>query len=186
MNEVSGTSVPNSIVGGVNGTAVGSPTWVPGFVPPPPNSAPVATADSYDTSRDLTFNVPAPGVLTNDTDVDGNPLTAILNATVGHGALTLNANGSFAYTPTGGYTGPDSFTYHANDGTANSNVVTVSLTVHAPGATALQLNGTTQYATLGTASQLRSATFTLELWFKRTGAGSARAPETAVSPARSR
>ncbi len=37
--------------------------------------------------------------------------------------------------------------------------------------TALQLNGSTQYATLGTASQLRSATFTVELWFKRTGAG---------------
>ena len=41
----------------------------------------------------------------------------------------------------------------------------------APAGTALQLNGTNQYATLGTASQLRSAAFTVELWFKRTGAG---------------
>ena len=41
----------------------------------------------------------------------------------------------------------------------------------APAGTALQLNGSSQYATLGTASQLRSAAFTVELWFKRTGAG---------------
>jgi fibronectin type 3 domain-containing protein len=43
--------------------------------------------------------------------------------------------------------------------------------VSAAGNAALQLNGSSQYATLGTASQLRSATFTVELWFKRTGAG---------------
>jgi hypothetical protein len=41
----------------------------------------------------------------------------------------------------------------------------------AAGQQALQLNGTSQYATLGSTSQLRSATFTVELWFKRTGAG---------------
>src|SRR5689334_905637 len=41
----------------------------------------------------------------------------------------------------------------------------------APAGTALQFNGTSQYATLGSATQLRSATFTLELWFRRTGAG---------------
>ena len=41
----------------------------------------------------------------------------------------------------------------------------------APAGTALQFNGTSQYATLGSATQLRSATFTVELWFKRTGAG---------------
>ena len=47
--------------------------------------------------------------------------------------LPLAANGGFTYTPTAGYTGPDSFTYKANDGTADSNTVTVSLTVTAPG-----------------------------------------------------
>ena len=41
----------------------------------------------------------------------------------------------------------------------------------APTSGAVQLNGTSQYVTLGSASQLRSATFTVELWFKRTGAG---------------
>jgi VCBS repeat-containing protein len=73
--------------------------------------------------------VAAPGVLANDTDANGDSLTAVLVATVGHGSLTLNANGSFQYTPTAGYSGSDSFTYKANDGRADSNTVTVTITV---------------------------------------------------------
>jgi len=46
-----------------------------------------------------------------------------------NGTLTLNANGSFSYAPNAGYTGPDSFTYRANDGAADSNVATVTITV---------------------------------------------------------
>src|SRR5207249_1942010 len=44
-------------------------------------------------------------------------------------AVTLNANGSFTYTPAANYNGADSFTYKANDGTLNSNVATVTITV---------------------------------------------------------
>ena len=51
--------------------------------------------------------------------------------------MALNANGGFTYTPTTGYSGPDSFTYHANDGTADSNIVTVSLTVNAAASTSM-------------------------------------------------
>ena len=72
----------------------------------------------------------APGVLGNDTDVDGNPLTAVVATGVTHGTVTLNSNGSFTYTPTANYNGADSFTYRANDGTANSNTATVSMTVN--------------------------------------------------------
>ena len=50
-----------------------------------------------------------------------------------HGTLSLGASGSISYVPTTGYSGPDSFTYKANDGTADSNTVTVALTVAAPG-----------------------------------------------------
>jgi VCBS repeat-containing protein len=50
---------------------------------------------------------------------------------VAHGTLSLNANGAFSYTPAPGYSGPDSFTYRAYDGTAYSNTVTVSITVAA-------------------------------------------------------
>ena len=101
--------------------------------PPAGNIAPAAAADSYSTPQNTALVQAAPGVLANDTDANGDPMTAILNANVTHGSLTLNANGGFTYTPTTGYSGPDSFTYHANDGTANSSVVTVSLTVTASG-----------------------------------------------------
>jgi hypothetical protein len=74
---------------------------------------------------------PFPGVLSNDTDVDGNPLTAVPVATPSHGKLVLQASGAFAYTPTTGYKGSDSFTYHASDGSLSSSDVTVSLTVTA-------------------------------------------------------
>ena len=99
------------------------------------NTAPVAGADSYSTPQDTQLVQTAPGVLSNDTDANSDPLTAVLNVNVIHGTLALNANGGFTYTPTTGYSGPDNFTYHANDGTANSNIVTVSLTVTASAAT---------------------------------------------------
>jgi len=95
----------------------------------PANDAPVAVNDSYTTAEDTTLNVSSPGVLANDTDADTNTLTAALVSGPTHGSLTLNANGSFSYTPAADYTGPDSFTYRANDGTTNSGVATVSLTV---------------------------------------------------------
>ena len=94
------------------------------------NTPPVAVGDAYEVERNGTLTVPnALGVLGNDTDGDNNPLTAILVASVAHGTLTLAADGSFVYTPTAGYTGPDSFTYRANDGIADSLVTTVTLGV---------------------------------------------------------
>ena len=93
------------------------------------NDSPVAQNDTYNTPEDTTLNVAAPGVLGNDNDIDGDPLTAVLVSNVTHGALTLNADGSFSYTPDSNYTGTDSFTYKANDGTTDSNVATVTITV---------------------------------------------------------
>jgi VCBS repeat-containing protein len=95
----------------------------------PVNDAPVAANDSYNVSENNTLNLAAPGVLANDTDADGDPLTAILVSGPAHGTLALNADGSFNYTPAAGYSGADSFTYKANDGLLDSNVATVSLTV---------------------------------------------------------
>ena len=73
----------------------------------------------------------ANSVLVNDTDVEGSTLTAVLDVGPTNGTLTLNANGTFTYTPTAGYNGTDAFTYHANDGTANSNIATVTITINA-------------------------------------------------------
>jgi formylglycine-generating enzyme len=93
------------------------------------NHAPVAAAESYTVDEASTLTVPAPGVLANDTDADGNALTAVLIAGPVYGSLTLNANGAFAYTPTVGYTGTDSFRYKPNDGLTDGNTVTVTINV---------------------------------------------------------
>jgi len=97
----------------------------------PVNDPPVAVADTYTTNEDTQLVVTAPGILANDQDVEGDPLTAILNVGTAHGLLALNLNGSFVYTPTLDYHGPDNFTYHAYDGGLDSNVVTVTIAVNA-------------------------------------------------------
>lgn len=94
------------------------------------NRPPVAVADGYRTGVNTPLDVPAEGVLDNDSDVDGNLLTAVLVADVSHGNLTLNSNGSFSYSPTANFRGVDSFTYTANDGIDNGNVVAVNIIVN--------------------------------------------------------
>jgi VCBS repeat-containing protein len=95
------------------------------------NDAPVAAGDAYSTAEDTPLTVAAPGVLANDSDPDGNPLTAAVGSGPSHGTLTLNANGSFTYTPAANYNGSDSFTYRASDGTLQSSPATVTITVGA-------------------------------------------------------
>jgi len=98
------------------------------------NSAPVANSDHYSMDQDTTLNVAANGVMANDNDADGDSLTAIQDSSAGNGVATLNADGSFSYTPNSGFVGTDSFTYHVNDGTgsanANSNAATVTIVVN--------------------------------------------------------
>jgi hypothetical protein len=93
------------------------------------NTPPVAAPDRYSASQGATLTISAPGVLANDTDSDGDPLTARLMNGPSRGNLMLNADGSFAYTPDAGFTGADSFTYTANDSAAQSNTATVTITV---------------------------------------------------------
>jgi hypothetical protein len=89
------------------------------------NSAPVANADSFTTG----INVPVTGnVLSNDTDVDSAAasLRAVLGTAPSNGSVVLNANGSFTYTPASGFTGTDTFTYVANNGTWRETGVAMS------------------------------------------------------------
>ena len=75
--------------------------------PPPPTANP----DAYSTGQDTPLTVTAPtGVLANDVGGSGGALTAALVGGPAHGTLTLNPDGSFTYTPTAGYNGPDAFT----------------------------------------------------------------------------
>lgn len=93
------------------------------------NDAPVAAADNYAMNQDTILNVTAPGVLGNDSDIDGNSLTAVLGTNASNGMLVLSPDGSFVYTPNPGFAGVDSFTYTAHDGTTGSNSVTVTIDI---------------------------------------------------------
>ncbi len=95
----------------------------------PFNNPPVAANDSYTTPQGTPLVIAAPGVLGNDSDPDADPLTAVPVGGAGNGTAVLNADGSFTYTPNAGFFGTDSFTYMANDGQANSNVATVTISV---------------------------------------------------------
>lgn len=94
------------------------------------NDSPVSVNDSYSMDRDTTLTVAAPGVITNDTDPEGDPLTVVVVDNPTHGSVTLNVDGSFDYTPISSYFGSDSFTYKANDGHSDSNTATVNITVN--------------------------------------------------------
>ena len=132
---------------GHGGTAIGTVTiTVTGAI----NHPPVATNDSYAANNNAALTESAAaGVLANDTDLDGDTLsvdqlngaggTAPFTATTGKGAaVTLNADGSFKYDPTGSATlqalprdttTSDTFTYRANDGHGGTATATVTITV---------------------------------------------------------
>ena len=93
------------------------------------NDAPVALANSYSVNQDTPLTISAPGVLGNDSDVDGDALTAALLANVLHGSLLLNPSGGFTYHPNPAFAGTDSFTYRAQDGATQSNTAQVTIQV---------------------------------------------------------
>lgn len=94
------------------------------------NTPPTAENDSYSLVEGKTLSVSsAQGVLANDSDPEGYPLTAIDESLPAHGALTLNSDGSFTYTPAAGFVGTDSFLYAASDGQYPSVPATVTLNV---------------------------------------------------------
>ncbi len=93
------------------------------------NIPPVAVADNYSATKGGTLTVVLPGVLTNDSDADGNPITAIKVTDPANGTVTLNANGSFTYIHDNGASASDTFSYKVNDGTSDGNTVTVNITV---------------------------------------------------------
>ena len=89
----------------------------------PVNDAPVATDSSAQVAEDTPEDVPL-----HATDIDGDPLTYAIVTPPAHGTLS-GSGATRTYTPDRHYFGPDSFTFKANDGTADSNVATVSITV---------------------------------------------------------
>ncbi len=124
------------------------------------NTAPTAMADAYSTAEDTTLTVSAPGVLAGDADPDGDELVAELVTDVGHGALTLSADGSFTYAPDRDWHGIDQFTYTANDAGTASGPATVTITVE-PTADETALTATSSSKTLSTYGESYAFTGTL-------------------------
>jgi hypothetical protein len=96
------------------------------------NTPPTAVDDDFSGPVNLPIIPSAPGVLSNDSDADGDNFSADpqVDSDPSNGVVSLNANGGFIYTPTADFQGDDSFTYHTTDEHgANSNVATVRLHV---------------------------------------------------------
>ena len=87
----------------------------------PVNDPPLAAADTYQVLQSQTLTVPAAnGVLANDTDVEAEPLTAMLESVPGHGAVNLATDGGFVYLPNASFHGRDEFAYRVSDGIDSS------------------------------------------------------------------
>ncbi|NTW55850.1 MAG: tandem-95 repeat protein, partial [Chlorobiaceae bacterium] len=129
----------------------------------PVNDAPDAVNDTYTTAEDTVLTVPAPGVLTNDTDIDGDTLTVTGHTNPTHGTLVQNPDGSFTYTPTANYNGTDSFTYTISDGQGGTDTATVTINVTPvkddpqanPDANSVKVNNTIEVAALNGVIQSR-------------------------------
>src|SRR5205814_1729897 len=94
------------------------------------NDPPVGNADAFTTDEDTMLVIAAPGVLANDTDVDGDTLQTRLSVGADHGAVNLAADGSFEYIPDPNYNGSDSFAYDLSDGNVVITGIVVTLTIN--------------------------------------------------------
>lgn len=94
-----------------------------------PNTPPVALPDTFEAIGNVTVPVAAPGVLANDTDGEGNPLSTVADTitTTSGGTVVLGADGGFTYLSPAGFTGEDGFTYTVTDGTDSASA-TVTVT----------------------------------------------------------
>src|SRR5438874_7068509 len=114
----------------VNDGAIDSTAATVSLLISPVSDAPFANNDEYSVAQNGSLNVSAAlGVLANDYDGDGQPLTANLVTGPTNGVLTLRTDGSFSYTPNASFMGYDHFTYAANDGAQIGNTATVTLAV---------------------------------------------------------
>ena len=98
------------------------------------NEPPTATPDTYSIEMNTPLSVNAlNGILANDSDGNGDTLTASIQTDPSHAAsFTLNSDGSFDYTPSADYLGDDTFTYDVSDGNGGTDSETVTIAVESP------------------------------------------------------
>lgn len=93
---------------------------------------PCLVDDNFSAFVGQTLNISAPGVLSNDTDIDqGDTLTVTIApiVDVSNGTLVLNGDGSFSYTSNAGFSGTDTFTYETCDSNGLCRTASVTLTM---------------------------------------------------------
>ncbi|MEX0667676.1 MAG: Ig-like domain-containing protein, partial [Acidimicrobiia bacterium] len=90
------------------------------------NQPPVAMDDSASTAQDTSVNI---DVLANDSDPDEDDFFISNVSEPGNGSAFVDEDGTIRYTPFEGFTGTDTFTYTASDGSVDSNVATVTVLV---------------------------------------------------------
>jgi hypothetical protein len=128
------------------------------------NSRPVAQNDEYNDVAGSTLTVDPPGVLGNDNDPDGDPMTSLLVSDVSNGVLSLAGDGGFTYTPDEVFSGTDSFIYTANDAGGASNEATVTIHVAAAGQTSINstsANGAEPLSAVGELEPVFNSNYTL-------------------------
>ncbi len=102
------------------------------------NDAPLARDDFFVMLNDSRLLVDLPGVLANDSDVENDTLSTVVDVGPLHGTLWMSSNGKFQYEPEPGFSGVDRFTYIVNDNQGGSHTATVTLLVDFPLNTVLQ------------------------------------------------
>ena len=114
-------TVTYTIRDGNGGTSTATITITVGAV----NDPPVAVIDTASTSEEAPVTV---ALLSNDSDLDGDPLT-VTAATAPNGSVTINADGTITYTPNRNFNGTDIITYTISDGQGGTSTATVTVIV---------------------------------------------------------
>jgi Ca2+-binding RTX toxin-like protein len=120
---------PDSIVFSVDDSHGGLDSGTITITITPVNDPPVAVAKTYDADENTPLTKAAPGLLTGDSDADGDPLTASPGTDPANGSVAIQPDGAFTYTPNPGFAGSDSFTYQVSDGIASATG-SVTIRVH--------------------------------------------------------
>ena len=94
------------------------------------NEPPTAEDDSYSTLKNQALVIPAPGLLSNDLDPEGDSLLAIKMSDPDQGLIVVGANGDFSYVPPTDWIGTTGFTYRVYDGEFYSSNATVTINVN--------------------------------------------------------